>query len=218
LTPARALNDWAEAEHADLIVVGSTHHGPVGRLTSGTTAQRLLEGAPCAVAVAPNGYRSKPGLELRPVGVAYDGSREAKLALAAGRALVPDSSGELRVIGVFSPAATVAPLAYGWATPPDASNLVYLRDAFREMLEHSVSDLSIPVDVVVREGDPARELIAESELLGVLLMGARSYGPLRRVLLGRVSARVTCEASCPVIVVPRAAHGNDQHRSGGAAR
>jgi nucleotide-binding universal stress UspA family protein len=52
-SPARALTEEAEATGADLVVLGSTHHGPVGRIVLGSTAQRMLHGAPCAVAVAP---------------------------------------------------------------------------------------------------------------------------------------------------------------------
>ena len=69
---ARGLHDLAEAEGADLIVLGSCHRGPVGRVLMGSVAERLLQGAPCAVAVAPRGY-SAPGPEgLRRIGVAFD--------------------------------------------------------------------------------------------------------------------------------------------------
>jgi nucleotide-binding universal stress UspA family protein len=54
---ARGLNEVAETEHADLIVLGSTHFGAIGRLGNRTIVQRLLHGAPCAVAVAAPGQR-----------------------------------------------------------------------------------------------------------------------------------------------------------------
>ncbi len=50
---ARGLHDLAVAEAAALIVVGSTHTGRLGRVRPGATGERLLLGAPCAVAVAP---------------------------------------------------------------------------------------------------------------------------------------------------------------------
>ena len=52
-SPARALHHVAESEHADLIVVGSSRRSALGRQLPGTTAERLLRDAPCAVAVAP---------------------------------------------------------------------------------------------------------------------------------------------------------------------
>ena len=36
-------------------------------------------------------------------------------------------------------------------------------------------------------------------------MGSRGYGPHRAVLLGGVSRRVSAEAECPVLVIPRGA-------------
>ena len=46
-------------------------------------------------------------------------------------------------------------------------------------------------------------LMRVSENLDLLVCGSRGYGPVRAVLLGGVSRRLTAEAQCPVIVVPR---------------
>ena len=77
-SPAHALHDLAEAEHAEIIVVGSSHTGRLGRVAPGSTGERLLHGAPCAVAVVPHGYRTRADQPIRRIGVAYDGSDEAK--------------------------------------------------------------------------------------------------------------------------------------------
>ena len=42
-----------------------------------------------------------------------------------------------------------------------------------------------------------------SEHLDLLVCGSRGYGPVRAVLLGGVSRRLTAEAHCPVIVLAR---------------
>lgn len=47
---AHALHTVAESEQAAIDVVGSTHTGPLGRVLPGSTGERLLHGAPCAVA------------------------------------------------------------------------------------------------------------------------------------------------------------------------
>jgi nucleotide-binding universal stress UspA family protein len=36
-------------------VDGSTHRGPIGRVLAGSTARKLLHGAPCPVLVVPRG-------------------------------------------------------------------------------------------------------------------------------------------------------------------
>ena len=74
---AGALTELAEDEAADLVVVGSTAR----ERGVGDVATRMLHGSPCAVAVAPPGYRNAPGLHH--LGVAYDGSPEAEMALDA---------------------------------------------------------------------------------------------------------------------------------------
>ena len=53
---AHGLHALAEKQDAGLIVVGSTHTGRAGRVTPGSTAERLLHGSPCPVAVAPKNY------------------------------------------------------------------------------------------------------------------------------------------------------------------
>ena len=57
----------------------------------------------------------------------------------------------------------------------------------------------------VLSGDPAEALAAASEELDLLVCGARGHGPVRTVLLGGTSHALVRLASCPVLVVPRAA-------------
>ncbi len=42
----RALHEVAEDEGADVIVLGSTHRGGLGRVLPGSVGERLLHGAP----------------------------------------------------------------------------------------------------------------------------------------------------------------------------
>jgi nucleotide-binding universal stress UspA family protein len=67
----RALHELAEREHVDLIVVGSTGRSRLGRTLPGTTADRLLHGAGCPVAVAPRGYAHKQSPALQRIGAAF---------------------------------------------------------------------------------------------------------------------------------------------------
>src|SRR4051794_18521975 len=76
--PGRTLREVAEAEHADLAVVGAGHRRAPGGPLRGTAAERLLDAPPCPVAVAPRGYS---GGDVRRIGVAYDASPAADAAL-----------------------------------------------------------------------------------------------------------------------------------------
>ena len=95
------LQTVAEDEAVDLIVVGSTRTGRMGRVLPGSTAERLLHGAPCPVAVAPVGYRDAVDHPLRRIGVAFDGSDEARAALRAGVVLAASSGAQLDVVTVL---------------------------------------------------------------------------------------------------------------------
>jgi nucleotide-binding universal stress UspA family protein len=63
----------------------------------------------------------------------------------------------------------------------------------------------LPVAIEIERGDAAAELIARSGDVDLIVLGSRSYGPLRRVLVGGVGTKVIAEARCPVLVVPRSA-------------
>ena len=80
---AHGLHELAERTPADLIVVGSSHRGALGRILAGSVAERLLHGSPCAVAVAPAGYA--PGRDLATIGVAYDGVLRKPRSAERGR-------------------------------------------------------------------------------------------------------------------------------------
>ncbi len=98
-TAARQLNRLAHETGADLIVVGSTHRGPIGRVLAGTVADRLLNGAPCAVAVAPRGYAKREGSgSAGPVVVGYNGTEESDMALEAGRRMAVALGATLRLL------------------------------------------------------------------------------------------------------------------------
>ena len=78
---------------------------------------------------------------------------------------------------------------------------VRAENALRRATEALDGDVAVEADAFVE--DPADVLVRVSENLDLLICGSRGYGPLRAVLLGGVSRRLTAEAQCPVIVLPR---------------
>jgi nucleotide-binding universal stress UspA family protein len=80
-SPGRTLHEVAEARGAGVIVVGSSHRGPAGRLVLGGVTAETLRRAPCAVAVAPRGWADGPR-SLGRIGVAVDGSDRDRTASA----------------------------------------------------------------------------------------------------------------------------------------
>jgi nucleotide-binding universal stress UspA family protein len=190
----RGLHDIAEREGARMLVLGSSHHGQLGRVLLGGTAELVVNGAPCAVAVAPPEFRERSALEPQVIGVAYDGSAPADAALALAATLAAEASVALRLLGVQAPW-WGRPIGYG---VPDPSITLA---AGRER----AAGLGLPAEQVsgdLLSGDPGACLAGQTPELGLLVMGTRGRGGLRRALLGSVSTHVMRHAQCPVAVCP----------------
>ena len=201
-SPARALHDLSEEEHAALVVIGSTHRGAVGRVVPGTVAERLLSGAACPVAVAPAGYaESERPPRLNLIGVAFDGSEEAQLALDGAVALAARAGAQVRIITVYQR------IAFGALASPGGISLESvnqrLEKELKEKLDTAVAAHGDGVEGVFASGDAAEALAAQSEELDLLVTGSRGYGPVGAVLLGGTTHRLLTAAACPLIVTPR---------------
>ena len=202
----RGLHTLAREEDAGLIVVGSTARSAAGRVLSGSTAERLLHGAPCPVALAPHGYVRAP---LDTIAVGFVDSPEGHAALASAHLLATRARARLRVIAALHPSgareAATAP-----ATPPMPSNTLEGRHraTVEAALAHALAKLPPGPDVEteIHVDDPADLLLRVSEHVGLLVCGSRGYGPLRSVLLGGVSRRIVDGAHCPVLILPREAN------------
>lgn len=63
---SEGLRELARVEGAQLIVFGSDYRTPAGRIAPQMSTQRLLEGGPAAIAIAPAGYQERP---IRTIGL-----------------------------------------------------------------------------------------------------------------------------------------------------
>lgn len=201
--PSQVLHDLAEQTGAAAIVVGATHHGAALRLLTGSTPERVLEGAPCPIAVAPPGYaaQSPAGPAPLQIAVAYDDSPEAAHALVLATGLARQVEGSLRVV-------TAVNGAVGLYPPLDPGAYAEIADlarrSARERLDAAVAGIDgVPVDSAVLDGDPAIVLLEDAHQDDLLVTGSGGKGPFRRVLLGSVSTTLLREAACPVVIVPR---------------
>jgi nucleotide-binding universal stress UspA family protein len=202
-SPAHALHDLVEKESADLLVLGSTSHGPLGRVFAGTMATRLLHGLPCAVAVAPIGFAERETEPSGTIAACYDGSTESELALGAAVGLCDAMDARLRVLTVIDRQSH--PTDRG-VYVPDLDRMTGLGE---DLLSAALSHVPDTVEATGKAllGSPATELARDAtvEELDLLVTGSRGYGPVGRVLLGSVAARLMRLAPCPVLVVPRSA-------------
>jgi nucleotide-binding universal stress UspA family protein len=203
----RALHEAAETEDAGLLVVGSDRRATVGRTMLGSTAERVLHGASCPVAVVPRRW-TRDG-EVGTIGVAFVDTEEGRAALRSAHALARRAGAKLRVLTIVGPTLSMYAETEARTAGPRAK---YLKDVLGEYEERAleaareaVAELEGGVDTETKVfvGDPAATLVHVSGHLDLLVCGSRGYGPIRAVLVGGVSRRVVAESRCPVIVLPR---------------
>ena len=198
----RALLELAEHEQVDLIVVGSTARGRAGRTLPGTTADRILHEAPCAVAVAPLGYRVRAPRNLEQIGAAYCDGEEALQALQVAGEIARAAGATVQVIEAFD--APAARRRHDRDVHAGES-LDEARESVRVGLEQAthIVDNGVAVSARLLDGSPSEVLSRRAATLDLLVMGSRAHGPIGRVLLGSVSHAVMLQSPAPVLLVPR---------------
>lgn len=194
LSPGGGLHMQAEEQKPDLLVVGSSSRSALGRAMLGDDTRAALNGAPCAVAIAAQGYAGQAA-PLARIGVAYNGSPESRAALAVGRELAAQTDATLQALQVVA----ITSLAYTGIIVPD------LEDTIKGMLKEADDQLQNLPDVEGRAvyGLSGEELAAFGNEVDILLVGSRSYGPVRRLVLGSTSDYLERHARCSLLVLPR---------------
>jgi len=141
--------------------------------------------------------------------VATDGSEEAALALTTAADLAKSTNSELHVAYVF-PTAVQRPFPNPVLARPAAEMEHELEEAMgqaqsfldRELEQVKAEGVTVADSHLVR-GRPDREIVHLSEELGagLIVMGSRGLGGVRRALMGSVSDSVVRHAHCPVLIV-----------------
>jgi nucleotide-binding universal stress UspA family protein len=136
--------------------------------------------------------------------LATDGSAEAQLASTTAADLAEKTNSELHVL-------TVGPDYPLYKLPEHPAGFEDVlrenRREAKEMLEQQAKMIEESGGTVkethLREGRAAEEIVEVAEEIGagLIVMGSRGHGRLRRALLGSVSGAVVRHAHCPVTIV-----------------
>jgi nucleotide-binding universal stress UspA family protein len=187
----RGLHELAEIVGADLLVVGSTRRGLVGRVFVGDDTRAALNGAPCSIAVAPAGYADRPPA-LRQIGVGFDGSPESEQALEVARELAERYHSSLSAFEALSLRSTL-----GGPAP--------VREVIEGEVDKVRSRIAARGGITAHAafGRAADELAKYSESLDLLVVGSRGYGPVGRLIHGSTSQQLARSAQCPLLVLKR---------------
>jgi nucleotide-binding universal stress UspA family protein len=211
-SPAHGLHVLSEQIEPDLVIVGSAPNGSSGQVRASSTGQRLLNGSPCAVAVAPVGFEVEADAP-RVIGVAYDGSEESEVALSEATRLALESDAALRIITAVPP---LPPFWSGDAFAAGMASAEEIRKQRHEAFRKQLADVAqaappqVRAQPILAAGRPADVIAEEAERgVHVLFVGSRSYGPIRRVMVGSTAIDLMRRSPCPMIVIPRGALTRD---------
>ena len=133
--------------------------------------------------------------------LAVDGSKEATLAAQTAVELSEKTGSDLHVIHAWQP---IPHYAYP-SLAPEGYRPPYEEGA-REILEAQVERIKAAGGNVaqthLRPGAAAKEIVdlAEDIGAGLIVMGSRGLGGIRRALMGSVSDSVVRHAHCPVLI------------------
>lgn len=191
----RGLHTAAEDVRADLLVVGSSRRTLVGRVLLGDDTRAALNGAPCAVAIAPADYAHGHHL-MREIGVGFNGSPESEHALTIARSLAAAHHARLSAFEAVS----LPTAAYMSAGLPGDEVIEDMIDSAQDRVARLEG-----VEPHAAYGQAAEELAIYSASLDLLVLGSRDYGPIGRLVHGSTSLQLARSARCPLLVLTRAA-------------
>jgi len=145
--------------------------------------------------------------------LATDGSREAELAARTAADLAEKTRSELHVVYVGgeafyeTPLVEFATLEPTWVAREYPDLLSDIERTERELLDEEVEQVQAAGGTVaqayLRIGAADAEIVdlAEEIGAGLVVMGSRGRGGMRRVLMGSVSNSVVRHAHCSILVV-----------------
>jgi nucleotide-binding universal stress UspA family protein len=134
--------------------------------------------------------------------VATDGSREAQLALTTAADLAKSTDSELHVVHVGE-----VPLVYHPERHAYQAEYEEHEKEAQQLLEAQMQRIegasATEAQAHLRMGRADEEIVelAQSIDAGLIVMGSRGHGRLRRALVGSVSESVVRHAHCPVTIV-----------------
>ncbi|MDP9068243.1 MAG: universal stress protein [Actinomycetota bacterium] len=219
--PAEVLMAQAEAQDADLIVVGSVGMSGARRFLLGSVPNKVSHHAPTDVLIV----KTEPPRHIadyRKVLVGTDGSPTAMRAVDMAADLATRIGAVATVVCVFEPpteqelqqlrADPADPVAQ-WNVGRDVQSVpeefrwrvagaAQAEDILERSLEHA-SAAGSPAEARAVEGNPAEELIrlAQQEAFDMIAVGSVGMSGAKRFMLGNVPHRISHHAPTDVLIL-----------------
>ena len=197
---ASGLHELGVSRRADLLVIGASRRDEYDRALVGDDTREVVRHAPCAVAVAPKGFATRPPV-MRKIGVAYDGSSESEQALALARRLAREQGAELSAFHAVPEPDYAERRTTGARLVNDPWSGQAEIDEAVEQARTQIAQLG-DVEPHATSGDAAQELARYGASVDLLIIGSHKYGPLEAWMSVQSTAQQLADsAPCPLLVL-----------------
>ncbi|MBK5283696.1 MAG: universal stress protein [Nitrospiraceae bacterium] len=206
--PSEEVITVAKAEDSDLLVLGTRGKTGLAHVLLGSTAERVIRGAPCPVLTVrtaqadaeDDGVLSRP-VTLERILVPIDFSACSLDALEYAVVVAQQAKASLMLLHVLEPVSYGLDFTIGHSRTREL-----VRENWTKRLEDLASSLKvtdIPVEVRLRGGLPADSILDSAQTLpcDLIVMGTHGRRGISHVISGSVAEAVLRKALCPVIAV-----------------
>jgi nucleotide-binding universal stress UspA family protein len=201
---AAALLEAVHTTDTQVLVLGSSTDGQVGRVVVGSTADKLLHASPVPLALSPREFRSVAAEGVTRVTCAFSDSDSSARVVGRVAALADRFGVPLRVASFGVRGATMYPPAGGISAEDSVleSWAAQAEQAQQRLVDRGV--LPGHTERVIATGNTWSDTMAALpwERGELLALGSSSMGPLSRVFLGTRATKLIRHAPVPVLVLP----------------
>ena len=206
--PSEEVITAARAEDSDLVVVGTKGKTGLEHVLLGSTAERVIRGAPCPVMTVrmevadtgDDGVPSRP-VTLERILVPVDFSDCSLDALEYAAGVAQQAKASLMLLHVLEPVSYGLDFTLGHSRTREQ-----VRESWTKRLEELASSLKatqVPVDFRLRGGLPAASILDSAQTLpcDFIIMGTHGRRGISHALSGSVAEAVLRKSRCPVLTV-----------------
>jgi nucleotide-binding universal stress UspA family protein len=188
------LMEFVRNHDVDLVVVGTSSRGGLGKVLLGSTAEEIIRVAPCPVLTVGPHVTAEGSVRVRSIVYATDFSLGSLRAAEFAVSLAHEYQADLTLVHVVDEVLT--------ESPDRAIQLTEQR--LREMIPSEPQLLYEP-EVVVETGPVAERILAvANELIAdIIVMGVRGAGAFAQTAshFGSIAHKVVSLATCPVVTI-----------------
>jgi nucleotide-binding universal stress UspA family protein len=219
--PSEEVIAAARAEDSDLIVVGTRGKTGLAHVLLGSTAERVIRGAPCPVLTVrmepadPGQEEGAPSMPvtLERILVPIDFSDCSIDALEYAVVVAQQAKASVMLLHVLEPVSYGLDFDLGHIRSRED-----VRESWMKRLEELASSRQHPevaVDVRLRGGLPADSILDAAQTLpcDLIVMGTHGRRGIAHALSGSVAEAVLRKARCPVVAVRSQKFGPDHRQT-----